>query len=86
MTDKHLPFDGNYRRPRGVYGTNPGDTWFAADWLNERIKAEKGRDWAALIWVDDDGEERVFTTQNQEMIQEAREGTVRYAQEHAQLN
>lgn len=75
MTDYGLGGLGKSRG--GPYGTNKGDIWFAADWLQDRIKADKGPGWAVIIeMLEKDGkvEEAVYTTENKELIAEARDG------------
>jgi hypothetical protein len=78
------------RGPRGPYGSNIGDTWYASDELNRMIREDKGPEWAILIYVkaDDNGMpvESVFSTKNSELIEEARQGTIKWAQAHARLN
>jgi hypothetical protein len=78
-------------RPRGPYGTNEGDTWFASDELNDLVKADKGPGWACLIYVKTDDATgqptpAVFVTENPELIEEARQGTILWANAQAANN
>lgn len=73
----------------GPYGTNKGDVWLAADWLQDRIKADKGPGWAVVIeMLEKDGkvEEAIYTTDNPEMVAEAKEGHKLYLEAQAAQN
>jgi hypothetical protein len=70
---------GGKARPRGPYGTNDGDVWLMADYFQERIKREKGPQWRmciAMLRNPDTGvlEERLYSTENPEMVAEADRG------------
>ena len=88
-----MSFDHSFvnPRPRGPYGTNIGDTWFAADWMQEKIREDKGPKWAVCIVVNPDKEsgrptEAIFVTENEELIEEARQGTIAWARAQAERN
>lgn len=73
-------------RKRGPYGTNPGDQWLApGSPIQDRLDAQ-GDGLVLVHWIDDDGEEALYTTANPEMIAEAEEGHVRYIAERASRN
>lgn len=70
---------GGKTSPRGPYGTNEGDTWLMADYFNERIQKEKGPDWRMCISLmrnKDTGEleERLYTTNQPDLVAEADRG------------
>lgn len=77
--------------PRGVFGTNEGDTWLMSDYFNAKIQAEKGPGWrmcVTLLRNADTGklEERYYTTDTPDLVREADEGHVRWVEARAAAN
>jgi len=78
-------------RRRGPYGTNEGDTWLMGDYFNDRIKKEKGPQWrmcVSLVRNPKTGvlEERMYSTENPELVREAEEGHEKYVAAQAAMN
>jgi len=72
--------------PRGPYGTNPGDQWLApGSEIQNRLDAD-GEGLVLVHWINDDGEEAVYTTKNPEMIAEAQAGHEQWMAEQARRN
>jgi hypothetical protein len=70
---------GGKMHPRGPYGTNDGDVWLMGDYFQDRIRNEKGDGWRmciAMLRNPDTGklEERLYSTDNPEMVAEADRG------------
>jgi len=65
--------DGSIRG-RGPYGTNPNDTWIAPDSLIQKRLDFEGTGLTLIHWINEEGEETVYVTKNEELIEEARRG------------
>jgi hypothetical protein len=80
------PLDGS-RRTRGKYGTNEGDKWLAP---GSAVQNALDADGLVLIheMLVKDGvlQEVMYTTDNPEMIAEAREGHERWVEAQAREN
>jgi len=73
-------------RKRGPYGTNIGDTWMAPGSEMQRRLDADGDGLRLCIFINDDGEEALYTTSNPEMIAEAEAGHRLYVAVQAQRN
>jgi hypothetical protein len=80
---------GNMALPEdapGPYGTNKGDQWLApGSEIQNRLDAD-GEGLVLVHWIDDDGEEAVYTTSNPEMIAEAQRGHEQWVAAQARRN
>lgn len=90
MTDNPLDLFGPFRPP-GAYGTNLGDIWFAADWLQDALANDpkSGPEYRAIVEVlDKDGQIQpaIYVTKNPEMIEHARQGHMKYVAWRAHNN
>lgn len=73
-------------KKRGPYGTNKGDQWLAPGSPMQEMLDAQGEGLILVHWINDDGEEAIYTTSNPEMIAEARAGHERYVAEEAGRN
>jgi hypothetical protein len=76
-------------RQRGPYGTNDGDIWFAADWLQQMVQDDKGPQWRVIMQVLEKNGKRepcLYVTDNAEIITEAEAGTVKWLAAQAANN
>jgi hypothetical protein len=73
-------------RKRGPYGTNIGDTWMAPGSDIQRRLDQEGEGLVLCVFINDDGEEALYTTSNPEMIAEAQQGHERYVASLAARN
>lgn len=87
------PFDHSFVNPRlrGPYGTNVGDTWFMGDGIQQELAndPERGPHWRAIVYVQERNgkvQESYFVTENPEIIEEARQGTIKWAEAQARNN
>lgn len=74
---------GHYGRPAsGPYGTNEGDIW-GAEGSDIQERLPEGQ---VLIHEIIDGEEKVYVTSDPELIERARDGTLKYLAQRAEEN
>jgi len=69
----------------GPYGTNEGDKWLGAGSDVQKL-LDKEQPGVILIHEIIDGEEQIYTTRNEELIEEAKEGHEFYMAERARAN
>jgi hypothetical protein len=75
---------GGRTRPHGPYGTNEGDKWFCGEAI-QAIARKDGLTAIIEMMRGKDGklEEHLYTTDDPEIIKEAREGTDKYMNEES---
>jgi hypothetical protein len=71
---------------RGPYGTNIGDTWMAPGSEIQSRLDQDGDGLQLCIFINEDGEQAMFTTANPELIAEARAGHELWVAEQASRN
>lgn len=75
---------------RGPYGTNEGDMWLAGE-VDALVRADKGPGWRVVVEMMRNAEtgaleERIYTTENPEMVAAADAGNELYIAEQAARN
>ena len=73
-------------RKRGPYGTNIGDTWMAPGSAVQERLDQDGEGLRLCIFINDEGEEALYTTADPEMIAEAERGHELYVASLAARN
>lgn len=92
MSDDGRYGAGRLLAGRGPYGTNVGDRWLCADWMQEKLAEDPdcGPSYRAIteVFRNEDGttEERIYVTELEELVESAERGAVLYVAAQAEQN